>query len=169
MHPHLRRAIDEIEDAVGTLDAHALAARPVPGKWSIAEILEHLTLAFEVNAGALEKVLRSGELRTRPPKLSQRLGRLLVVEIGYFPKVEAPAVTRPQGTIPADRSLAALRESVERLDGTLSRVAARFGDRVAVAHHPILGAFSVRHWRTFHWRHTRHHMRQVRARIQARA
>jgi hypothetical protein len=163
MHPRLRLALEDIDDAAGTLDAATLA-RPMPGKWSIAEILEHLTLAFTVNATALEKVLQSGQLRTRRPRLFQRIGRFLVVEAGCFPRVDAPAVTRPHGSIPPERSLAAIRESIERVDATLSRVADRFGERVPVAHHPILGPFSVRHWRKFHWRHTAHHMRQIRHR-----
>jgi hypothetical protein len=137
----------------------------MPGKWSIAEILEHLTLAFTLNASALEKALASGERRVRRPTFAQRFGRVLVVDLGYFPRVEAPSATRPQGSIPPERSLAAVREGLERLDGTLARVAARFGDRVPVANHPILGAFTVCHWQKFHWRHTAHHMRQVRVRL----
>ncbi|MGH8638452.1 MAG: DinB family protein, partial [Burkholderiales bacterium] len=43
MDSRLRSAFDAIEQAAGGLTPEVLA-RPVPGRWSIAEILEHLTL-----------------------------------------------------------------------------------------------------------------------------
>jgi hypothetical protein len=159
----LQSALDTIEEAAGTLDARVLA-QPVAGRWSIAEILEHLTLAFTANGAVLEKTLASGELRARPPRFKQRLARVLVVDVGYFPRVEAPEMTRPHASIPPERALAAIREALTTLDATLSRVAARFGEAVAVSNHPYFAGLTVRQWRKFHWRHTVHHMRQVRAR-----
>jgi hypothetical protein len=103
-------------------------------------------------------------LRARPPVLQQRFWRFVVVDLGYFPRVEAPEKTRPSGSIPAERGVEAVRHALARLDITLTRVADRFGADVAVANHPYLGGLSVQQWRKFHWRHTVHHVRQVRAR-----
>jgi len=157
------RALAAIDEAAGALDVAAIA-RPVSGRWSIAEILEHLTLAFKANAVALEKPLVSGELRARKPDLKQRFFRTLVIRFGYFPRVEAPEVTRPSGTIPPERSLAALRDALTTLDAMLTRVAARFGEDVPVTNHPYFAGLTVRQWRAFHCRHTLHHMQQVRER-----
>ena len=137
--------------------------RSARGRWSAADILEHLTLAFRLNAAALEKALASGELRARPPGLAQKLLRTLVTDIGYFPRAEAPATTQPSGSIAAEHSVAAIREALMSLDDALTRAAARFGADVAVVNHPYFSGMSVRQWRKFHWRHTVHHMRQVRA------
>jgi hypothetical protein len=163
MHPFLQSALDEIDAAAGPLTPDGLA-RPVEGRWSIAEILEHLTLAFTLNRAALEKSLASGELRARRPRLTQRLGRILVIDVGYFPRVEAPEMTRPTAGISPESSLASVRDALIAVDATLTRVGARFGEAVFVANHPYFAGLTVPQWRKFHWRHTRHHMRQVRAR-----
>jgi hypothetical protein len=163
MDRFLESALAEIDRAAGHLPA-AIIVRPVEGRWSIAQILEHLTLAFTVNRAALEKALASGELRARPPGPRHRFGRLLVVDIGYFPRRKSPDMTTPRGSVPPERAVAALREALAALDETLTRVAARFGETAPVANHPYFSGMNVRQWRKFHWRHTRHHMKQVRAR-----
>lgn len=162
MTPYLKAAHDAIADETAGLDAAAIA-QPVPGRWSIAEILEHLTLSFTRNAEAMQKALASGELRARKPRLRQRLGRILVIDIGYFPRAEAPEMTRPARGIPPERSVAAALEGLRAIDTALARVSERFGDRVAVANHPYFAGLTVPQWAKFHWRHTIHHMRQVRA------
>lgn len=162
MNPYLHSALSAIDDATGTLSVDVIV-RPLDGKWSIAQILEHLALAFRANATVLEKVLASGELRARKPRVRQSLGRRLVLDLGYFPRVPAPEVTRPAGLAP-EQSLASVREALVRLDEVLSRAAARFGEDVRVANHPYFGGLTVRQWRKFHWRHTTHHMQQIRAR-----
>ncbi len=162
-HPHLRAAREAIDRAAGALSADVIG-RPVEGRWSIAEILEHLTLAFRANDAALRQTLESGESRARAPTLRQHLARLLVVEAGYFPIVEAPRMTRPTRSIPAERAVAEIREALDVLDATLTSVERKYGADVAVSNHPYFSGLSVPHWRTFHWRHTLHHMAQVRAR-----
>jgi hypothetical protein len=166
MDRHLRAALDAVERTAGRLTPDVLA-RPVPGCWSIADILEHLTLAFRLNAAALAKALDSGELRAKTPGPAARLARILVVDLAYFPQAKAPAGTEPHGTIPADRSLAALREAMAVLDATLERASARFGTSRRVANHPYFAGLTVPQWRKFHMRHTRHHMRQIRGRLHA--
>ena len=163
MDTYLRSARTEIERTVGGCSPEALS-RAVEGKWSAAEILEHLTLAFTANRAAMEKALASGQLKARPPALKQQLARMMVVDVGYFPRVRAPGMTVPTGAIPADQSLTAIREALGSLDAVLSRVADRFGEGVRVANHPYFAGLTVRQWRKFHWRHTRHHMRQIRKR-----
>ncbi|HSC28557.1 MAG TPA: DUF1569 domain-containing protein [Vicinamibacterales bacterium] len=163
MHRYLQAALDEVDAAAGALDTSAIA-RPVEGRWSIAEILEHLTLAFTLNSAALEKAIATGERRARPPGLLQWLGRMVVVEAGYFPRARAPEKTMPAGSIPAARSLEAIRDALTDLDVTLCRAEQEFGEHVRVANHPYFAGMTVAQWRKFHWRHTQHHMRQVRER-----
>ena len=161
MNAYLQSAREAIDETAGRLSVETLRCK-VDGRWSIAEILEHLTLVFTGNGAALEKALASGELRARRPTLKQTFGRILVVDLGYFPRVEAPSMTRPNGTIPPEQVLSATRGSLESLDGTLARVADKFGVNVPVANHPYFAGLSVPQWQKFHWRHTGHHMKQVR-------
>jgi hypothetical protein len=163
MNPFIQRAQAEIQAATGHLTV-AETAREVPGKWSVAEILEHLTLAFEWNAGALEKALASGDRRAGRVTLRRWLGRVLVIDIGYFPRARAPESTTPRGSVPPERSREAILEALAALDSLLARAADRFGERTPLLKHPYFGGLTVGQWQRFHWRHTVHHMRQVRAR-----
>jgi len=166
MNTYLQRARSAIDDAAGRLDVETLA-RKIDARWSIAEILEHLTLAFTANAASLEKAVASGELRARTPTLKQTIGRFVVVDVGYFPRVQAPSMTIPNGTIPTGRALTAIREAIDTLDGTLGRVGEQFGMDVMVSNHPYLGGLTVRQWQKLHWHHTRHHMKQVYQRVRS--
>lgn len=163
MHTYLQAAHDAIAQETEGLSTEAIV-RPIDGRWCIAEILEHLTLAFTRNADAMHKALASGELRARTPRLREHVIRILVVDIGYFPRAEAPRTTRPTRSIPPERSVAAVLETLRSLDTALARAAQRFGDDRLVANHPYFSGLTVPQWRKFHWRHTLHHMRQVRER-----
>ena len=162
MDHYIAGALEAIDETVGDLPVEIIARRPTdPERWSIAQILEHLTLAFRANRAVFEKALASGELRARRPTLKQRMLKVLVVDVGHFPRATAPELTRPSGSIPAAESLAAIRSALEALDATLTLVAARFGTAALAANHPYFGGMSVAQWRKFHWRHTLHHMKQV--------
>lgn len=162
-HPYLAAALDAVEKTAGTLPAGALG-QPVPGCWSGADILEHLTLAFTANAAAFDRAVESGTVKVRTPGFKQRVGRFAVIGLGYFPRVESPEATRPRGTIPPERSVAAFRDALVALDASMARFVERFGEDTPAANHPYFAALTIRQWRKFHWRHTVHHMRQVKDR-----
>ncbi len=160
MHPDLRRALDDIEASTSALDENQMCWHR-PGKWSAAEILEHLTKAFTGTTYVMTRALDQGQSKARPDTFSQRFGAFVVVTLGYFPTGRAaPEPTRPSGAAPADAGRA-IREALVELDQVCARSADRFGERVKVSNHPILGAFTVRQWRRFHRIHTRHHMKQI--------
>jgi len=132
-----------------------------PGKWSIAGILEHLDLAYSLNARALERRLASGVPKTSSAGLRQRIGRVLIVRLGYFP----PGRESPTGVVPSGRPFADVAREWEghlvTLDERLSSCESGFGAKRPLLDHPILGPMSVADWRRFHWIHTRHHVRQI--------
>jgi len=163
MDVYLKRAQEEIAAATAQLTVEQIA-REIPGKWSIALILEHLTLTFRLNVGALEKALAAGETMARRPTLYQWLSRVLVIDVGYFPRARAPELVTPSGSIPPEQTRAAIAEALTALDAALARAAGRFGARTPLLKHAFFAAMTVPQWRKFHWRHVRHHMRQVRAR-----
>ena len=71
MDSYLQAAWSEIDGATRGLRSGQLT-KPAAhaGGWTIAEILEHLLLAFTGNTKAFEKALASGEVRGRPPRLT---------------------------------------------------------------------------------------------------
>ena len=166
MDRYLRLALDEITGTVGNAPPAQLR-RALPGKWSGAEILEHLTLAFTGTRLGLERALTSDAPHARRPRLWQHLVRTLVVDFGYFPRVKTPEKTTPRGTVPPERAFDAIRDALTAMDEALDRGAARFGD-ARVTNHPYFDGMTVAEWRKFHWRHTRHHMKQLRAAFGAR-
>ena len=163
MDAHLQRALDEIAAATDHLTPGQLA-RSAGGSWSPAQILEHLTLTFTLNTNALEKALAAGETKARRPTLRQRLLRAVVLDLGCFPPARAPEAVTPSGALPPERCRDEVRTTLAALDAALARAAARFGERTPLLRHAFFAAMTVRQWRRFHWRHVRHHMRQVRQR-----
>ena len=163
MDPLLRRAEEDIRASAGRVPIEVLA-RPSESGWSGIEILEHLTLAFRANAAALRKAVQKGSARGRTPSTAQALGRFIVINLGYFPRVKAPEATIPTRTIAPEDSLQAIGDAIATLDEAIARAQERFGSRTLVANHPYFGGLTTAQWTKFHWRHTAHHMRQLRER-----
>jgi hypothetical protein len=159
VHRDLAAAIATIERAVahaGNADLH----RRSQGRWSPAEILEHLSLTYSGTVVAMRRALERGHPIGHAPTLKQRAAALLVVGVGYFPKVEAPAMTRPKGMAPAD-ALAACRTGIVAMDAAIDECERAYGRRARIADHPLLGGFTAAMWRRFHLQHARHHARQI--------
>ncbi len=157
-------------EQIQALVAAATANLPVermdvhrPGKWSIAQILEHLEKTFSSTAYILNRCVEQRQTKAKPATLGQRVGAWVVVDLGHFPTGRrSPDVALPTG-MPAAEVMAALTASLHRLDSAATLAEAMFGSSVKLANHPVLGAFNVRQWRRFHLIHTRHHMKQIAA------
>ena len=160
MHPHLHRAETALTDCAARLTLEQLVRHP-DGKWSAADILEHLGLAFSRTADGMQRVLDRTLAPPSPPKAAHRFRTFLVVGCGYFPSGRtSPKEVAPVGNNPAE-VLASALASLRRMDGVLDAVAQGFGVRTKVLKHHVLGPMSVADWRKFHWIHTRHHARQI--------
>jgi len=160
VHPDLQTALDDVIASIGELSDTQLAWHP-PGKWSAAEVLEHLARSMAGTAYIMGRALDQDRPKAKPDTWQERLKAFIVVGIGYFPSGrEAPEPTRPRGLPPAE-ARNGIRQALADLDEAAARCASRFGERTKVANHPILGAFDVRQWRRFHRVHTRHHMKQI--------
>jgi hypothetical protein len=165
MDKHLQRSATCIEQVL--LGAKLEELRPLQaGKWSAAEILEHLTRAFTSTVKLLENRLASDVATTRRPTWRERWRILVVIEAGCFPTgVEAPKFTLPKG-VASELVLPGFHAALKTMDQTLDRCEQRFG-RGKIAAHFLFGPLSARQWRKFHWVHTRHHAAQLKALRQA--
>jgi hypothetical protein len=160
MHRDLARCLSEIETAIEGVDDARGAAR-VDGRWSIAEIVEHLDRTYTGTVKGLDRCLDSGAPRIGPWTLRGRLRRLVVVQLGFFPTgIEAPKHVVPGGQTPLSALRAGVAAHLADMDAAIGRAAARFG-RGPVLDHPILGPFTAGDWARFHFVHTRHHCRQI--------
>jgi hypothetical protein len=161
----LEQTLVELNAAIAGLNEAELRAAPA-GKWSIADILEHLSITYVSSMnGVIAKVLASGP-RVTPPVFKQRVGTFVVTGLRYLPSGrKAPEFTRPKGRT-TENILTDIRRSLPELEGGLAECERRYGDR-KIADHPILGPLTARQWRKFHCVHTRHHLKQIAARRSA--
>lgn len=166
MDDTLARVRSRIEQVTADLTVAQIAGAPTDG-WSVAQILEHLALAYRATTRGLERAMASGDLRAPAPSPQQWLARTIVIGLGYFPKVKAPEDAVPKG-MPPDAVRGVLRSALVEMDEALGRAASRFGSGTRVVKHPYFGGLTVPQWRRFHLRHTEHHLRQVEERLRRR-
>jgi hypothetical protein len=163
MHPDLLRSQALIAAATAGVDDARAAAR-TDGRWSIAEIVEHLDRTFTGTSKGLERCLQAGAPRVSADTVPTRIRRLWVVTLGLFPTgIEAPRHVVPSGELLLSDVAARVPGHLADMDAALARAVERFGAG-PVMDHPILGPFTAAHWARFHFVHTRHHCRQIAAR-----
>lgn len=131
------------------------------GKWCAAEVLEHLGMAYAGTTRSLEKALQSGYPGAISKSLKQHVFSLVVVGLGHLPGGrQAPPMTIPRNLAP-EQALSTTCKNLEEMGAALARCAEKFGTRMKLNNHPILGSFNIAEWRKFHYVHTRHHMKQI--------
>ena len=159
----LQRALEELDTATASISPEQMAWHPAEGKWCASQILEHLSAAYSSTVVALQKVEAAGKPSASRGTFYQWLATRVVDDLGYFPSGRpAPAWTIPKGA-PAEQVSKEIRENLRAMDAILAALEARFGARVKIADHPIVGPFNVTEWRKFHYRHTHHHVKQLAA------
>ena len=164
MHPLVRSTLDEIERATAGMAGEDWRRHP-EGKWSAAQVLEHLSITYVSTTKGLQKVLEGGAAPRARRSLAQFFRKLVVVDIGYFPEGrKAPAFTLPKG-MEEEEALRIIREYLPKMDAVISECERRFGGRV-IGPHPVIGPLTAEQWRKFHLIHARHHMKQI-ARLRA--
>ena len=167
MNRYHQKVLDAI-NATTSLMNEADLTRRVGDKWSVAQTLEHLGLAFGHTARAMARALETGRPLGDSPTLKQRAASTLVVDIGYFPAGrQAPTMVVPTDTIGGKEALQLIRGNLAEMDRLHAECLAKFGLQGHLANHPVLGPLTITQWPRFHWVHTRHHMKQIRARRQA--
>ena len=161
MDAYLQRLQDAIASATRGMTAEDLQRHP-EGKWSTAEVLEHLYLTYTGTVKAFERCLEAGKPLARTPLLKDRVRAFVVTELGHLPEGrKAPERTRPRG-MQGDEITREIGPRISAMDEVIARCEARFGKRTLVLDHPILGPLTAGQWRKFHWVHGRHHLKQIR-------
>lgn len=158
-----RAALEAYAAAVRALDEGGWTRPIAEGKWTPAEITEHLALTYR----AFLQELSGGEaMRMKVRGIKLRLLRWLLLPHMLFhrtfPKgAVAPREVRPEGGgADHEAALAGLLELGERCEAAIEQARHRPG---AVVTHPYFGGIPVvRAWR-FGAVHLEHHTRQLRA------
>ncbi len=154
MHPRIQELVGyldwrraELEKAVSAVPAARREWRPAAGRWSVGEVLEHLTLV-ETRIGLL---------------LDGRLTAARAAGLGQE-RDTAPVLTeasQPTGTLSADEAWAALEEQRHVFRAMLLAAdGLALGD--VMIPHPRLGLLNVYQWVLFVGAHEGRHTAQVR-------
>jgi hypothetical protein len=160
MDSYLERLRQAIAGATSGMSSEQLTCR-AEGKWSAAEVLEHLYLTYTGTQKAFERCLKAGKPLAGIPTLKQRVSTAAVTEFGYFPKGRrSPDQVLPKG-MPAEKVVADIGRQIAAMDEVIAKCEERYGSRIRVLDHPILGPLTARQWRKFHLAHGRHHVKQI--------
>lgn len=161
MDPHLGRLRQEIAEATAGFEAQQLSWHE-PGKWCVAEILEHLYLSYTGTIKGCGRLLERGKPLASKASLKNRAQCFVVVSLGYMPiGRKAPEGTRPRG-LEQQKVVSEIESKMREMAAILSECAEKFGARAKVLDHPVLGPFSIGQWRKFHLVHGLHHVKQIR-------
>jgi DinB superfamily len=160
MDPRLDELKRSLESAVEGMSTEQWRWHP-PGKWCAAELLEHLYLTYTGTIKGFQRVMTSGKPLGSLPSMANRLRTFVVVGLGHMPGgVKAPAVSVPKG-LPVAKVCDELGAKIVEMDAIITQCEARFGRRVRVLDHPILGPLTAPQWRKMHVVHGRHHLKQL--------
>jgi hypothetical protein len=160
MDAYLRKLQNEIAVALRSLDG-ATPTQTRQGKWTAAEVLEHLSLSYSGTVKGLNRCLREGKPLARKPSLQDRLKVTLVVRVGYMPHGrKAPDVSVPHGA-PLEQVKVEVMSNLAAMEKALAECEAKFGKNALLMDHPILGPLTTQQWRKLHWVHGRHHVKQI--------
>src|ERR1039458_2925690 len=138
MDSRLEKLKQALESAVGGMSSEQLSWH-APGKWCAAELLEHLYLSYAGTINGFERVMQAGKPLATRPSMTHRVQTFVVVGLGYMPSGRnAPDVARPRG-VPVEKVRSEIGTKLVGMDAIIAQCEARFGGRVHVLDHPILG------------------------------
>jgi hypothetical protein len=161
MDSHLEELKRAVESAAEGLSSEQLSWHPA-GKWCAAEVLEHLYLTYSGTIKGFARVMQGGKVpASGAPSMRHRLRTLVVVGFGHMPEGrQAPTTTLPRG-LPVETVQSEVGAKILEMDAIIAQCEARFGRRVRLLDHPILGPLTATQWRRFHLVHGRHHAKQI--------
>jgi hypothetical protein len=116
MHPHLETCLATVMMATkGAGDESRL--RRDPAKWSVVDIVEHLSRAYSGTAKGFERCVEKGAPLAGDITFKQRLSQFMLIDLGYFPEGrQAPKHIIPTGELEIGSMLDATAKNLRWLD-----------------------------------------------------
>jgi hypothetical protein len=159
MDPNLEILQKVLQAATKGMSAKQLEWHP-DGKWSTAEVLEHLYLTYTGTIKGFERIVGAGKPLATLPTMRHRTQTLLVFGFNYLPSArKAPAQAAPRG-LAAGQVRTEMQGKIAAMDEIIQECQERFGSG-PLLDHPILGPLTAQQWRRFHLIHGRHHAKQI--------
>jgi hypothetical protein len=171
MHPRTRELLSYLEErraelraAFDAVPAREREARLEPEQWSVAEVIEHLSIAER----RLAKVMaaRVDEARANGLPTEQETTPIVplvdtVRMIDRTTRVEAPGLVKPTGSLDAEAAWSALETAGARLRRAIESCDGLAIGGVSLAH-PLFGPMNMYEWIVFTGAHEARHAAQIR-------
>jgi uncharacterized damage-inducible protein DinB len=171
MHPRVAEVLeyldarrDELRTAVDLVPPDLRDKQPGPNRWSVAQVLDHLSMIDRRVGIGMKKWIADARIRGIGPETETAsvLGSVpTALIIDRSRRVNAPEEIRPKTSVDAQTAWEALEAARENL-----RTAFLNGDGAALSEviqpHPILGPINVYQWILFVGSHEARHTAQVR-------
>jgi len=141
------------------LTPEQLDYKPAPDRWSVGEILEHLTVAESRLLPRIEEVLRGTPDPTKRSAWEGREEALLQFIATRAPRVQAPDLIQPTGRWRGEelfRQLEAVRQRTSEFAATTDAALRRY-----FSTHPVLGELDCYQWLLIAGAHFERHCAQV--------
>ena len=134
------------------------------GKWSLAQIVEHLAIAFDLVANGFAS-LAERETMEREATPAQSVLRHTLLGSGELPKgMKAPDISEPSENPDPELVVARFRMGIERTRALLDDWSEERQMELFVRH-PVLGDLNLPEWVRFHFVHCTLHTRQIEKRL----
>lgn len=154
---------ERFESFVGSLSSEQLAMRDVSqDKWSVAEIVEHVSMVEAGIAGLCRKLLQRAKdgAQTSDGRIRLSDGFLEGGEKSKTEKWQAPDRVRPTGTKTIEESFALMADTRTKLE-ELRPFFEQYSSSDATFPHPFLGDLTAAEWLLLIGGHEARHMRQI--------
>ncbi|HEV7906088.1 MAG TPA: DinB family protein [Pyrinomonadaceae bacterium] len=170
----------QITDRVETLGEAQQTFRPAEGCWSVAEIVEHLSIIEQNMVRLIGMLLNKAEAATPPSAAASDDANTTadaatnnagarpfkpftldeLVETIRDKKLTAPEQVRPGGQASLADSLATLQQTRATVESFRTRLETAELD-AATYPHPVFGDFNASQWLAFIGHHEARHLRQI--------
>lgn len=172
MHPRIREVIDflalhhrGVHDAVVSVPPELRERRPDPEHWSVAEVVEHLSIIEQRVAGMVTMHVAAAREKGVGP--DPEAGSVVASfqdphrVTDRTQKIESPTPVRPSGSL-------GIATGMEALDRAHAALVAALRDANGVSlenlrqKHPVLGELNLYHWMVATALHDARHAEQIR-------
>lgn len=172
LHPRISELIDyialqrrEVHDVVALIPSELRDRKPGPEQWSVAEVVEHLSMFERRVAGMLTKHVTAARAAGAgaDPETSSVVATYANPGglSGRDTRIEAPPIVRPTGSLDSAAATGALVESRAVMIGALQN-ASGVDLRNSMQPHPVFGPLNMYHWIVALGLHDRRHAAQIR-------
>lgn len=165
IYEHIDRTRARLLAAVEGLSDEQQSYTPAPDRWSVAALVEHLSIVEGNVAGLLERLLGKAEESGEGAEASDSFDPVSIeefVERSRGVKLEAPERIRPTGTLAVADAVARLNESRAALHALRPRIE-RADGRALRFPHPAWGPLDLYQWLLFIGAHEDRHLAQIEA------